>query len=79
MDLSRAPGGAVGLGGGPGPGLNPTATGPLEKLESTLTLFNAFWMFAALSLGLVILVILVLLMKLVKRSVPEPGEHIGAE
>ena len=77
MSPSRAPGWPVGPGGGPGPGLNPTATGLLEKLELTLTYFNAFWMFAALSLGLVLLVLLVLLMKLMKRSVAEPGEHVG--
>jgi hypothetical protein len=60
--------------------VNPTATGLREKLESTLTYFNAFWTFAALSLGLVVLVllvILVLLMRLMKRSVAEPGEHVG--
>ena len=77
MGLSRAPGGAVGLGGVPGPGLNPMATGLRENLESTLTYFNAFWMFATLSLGLVLLVLLVLLMRLMKRSVAEPEEHVG--
>jgi hypothetical protein len=59
------------------------ATGLREKLESTLTYFNAFWMLAALSQGLVLvvlvvlLVVLVLLMKLMKRSVAEPGSTAG--
>jgi hypothetical protein len=61
--------------------VNPTATGLREKLESTVTYFDAFWKLAALSLGLVVLVllaILVLLMKLMKRPAAEPGDRVGA-
>jgi hypothetical protein len=49
------------------------------KLESALTSFNTFWMFATLSLGLgllvlfAILVVLTKLIRLMKRSAAEPG------
>ena len=40
---------------------------------SSLAYFDDFWLFAVLALGLVFLV------PLMKRSVAEKGEHIGAE
>ena len=44
-----------------------------QQQAASLAYFDVFWLFAALSLGLVLLVLLM------KRSVAEPGEHIGAE
>jgi DHA2 family multidrug resistance protein len=44
-----------------------------QQQASSLGYFDVFWLFAVLSLGLVLLVFLM------KRSVAEPGEHIGAE
>jgi DHA2 family multidrug resistance protein len=44
-----------------------------QQQAASLAYFDVFWLFAVLSLGLVLLVLLM------KRSVAEPGEHIGAE
>jgi len=44
-----------------------------EQQATSLAYFDDFWLFAVLALGLVFLV------ALMKRSVAEPGEHIGAE
>jgi len=44
-----------------------------EQQAASLAYFDVFWLFAVLCLGLVLLVLLM------KRSVAEPGEHIGAE
>jgi DHA2 family multidrug resistance protein len=44
-----------------------------EQQAASLGYFDVFWLFAVLSLGLVLLVLLM------KRSVAEKGEHIGAE
>jgi DHA2 family multidrug resistance protein len=44
-----------------------------QQQATSLAYFDVFWVFAVLSLGLVFLVFLM------KRSVAEPGEHIGAE
>ena len=44
-----------------------------QQQAASLGFFDVFWVFAVLSLGLVLLVLLM------KRSVAEPGEHIGAE
>jgi DHA2 family multidrug resistance protein len=44
-----------------------------EQQASSLAYFDDFWLFAVLALGLVCLV------PLMKRSVAEKGEHVGAE
>ena len=44
-----------------------------QQQASSLAYFDDFWLFAVLALGLVFLV------PLMKRSVAEKGEHIGAE
>lgn len=44
-----------------------------QQQAMSLAYFDVFWLFAVLSVGLVLLVLLM------KRSVAEPGEHIGAE
>ena len=44
-----------------------------EQQASALAYFDVFWLFAVLAMGLVFLVLLM------KRSVAEKGEHIGAE
>ena len=44
-----------------------------QQQAASLAYFDVFWLFAVLSLGLVLLVLLM------KRSVAEPGEHIGGE
>jgi len=44
-----------------------------QQQAASLAFFDVFWLFAVLSLGLVLLVLLM------KRSVAEPGEHIGGE
>src|SRR5262249_22783469 len=44
-----------------------------DQQAASLAYFDEFWLFAALAVGLVFLV------PLMKRSVAEPGEHIGAE
>ena len=44
-----------------------------EQQAASLAYFDVFWLFAVLCLGLVLIVLLM------KRSVAEPGEHIGAE
>jgi DHA2 family multidrug resistance protein len=44
-----------------------------EQQATSLAYFDDFWLFAVLALALVLLV------PLMKRSVAEPGEHIGAE
>ena len=44
-----------------------------QQQAASLAYFDVFWLFAALSLGLVLLVFLM------KRSVAEPGELIGGE
>jgi DHA2 family multidrug resistance protein len=44
-----------------------------QQQAASLAYFDVFWLFAVLSLGLVLLV------PLMKRSVAEPGERIGGE
>ncbi len=44
-----------------------------ERQATSLAYFDTFWLFAVLALGLVALV------PLMKRSVVEEGEHVGAE
>ena len=44
-----------------------------QQQAASLAYFDVFWLFAVLSLGLVLLVLLM------KRSVAEPGERIGGE
>ena len=44
-----------------------------EQQASSLAYFDDFWLFAVLALALVPLVLLM------KRSVAEKGEHVGAE
>jgi DHA2 family multidrug resistance protein len=44
-----------------------------DQQSSSLAYFDDFWLFAVLALGLVVLV------PLMKRSVAEKGEHVGAE
>ena len=44
-----------------------------DQQAASLAYFDDFWLFAVLALALVFLV------PLMKRSVAEPGEHIGAE
>jgi MFS transporter, DHA2 family, multidrug resistance protein len=44
-----------------------------DQQAASLAYFDEFWLFAVLALALVLLV------PLMKRSVAEPGEHIGAE
>ena len=44
-----------------------------QQQAASLAYFDVFWLFAVLSLGLVLLVFLM------KRSVAEPGEIIGGE
>jgi hypothetical protein len=44
-----------------------------HQQAAALAYFDVFWLFAVLSLGLVLLVLTM------KRSVAEKGEHIGAE
>ena len=44
-----------------------------DQQASSLAYFDDFWLFAVLALALVFLV------PLMKRSVAEPGEHVGAE
>src|SRR5262249_15678559 len=62
--------------GDPGPS-QPMAFQSLSDLPPqhavSLVSFDVFWLFGVLALGLVFLV------PLMKRSVAEPGEHIGAE
>ncbi len=44
-----------------------------DQQAVSLAYFDDFWLFAVLALGLVVLV------PLMKRSVAEKGEHVGAE
>jgi DHA2 family multidrug resistance protein len=44
-----------------------------QQQAAALAYFDVFWLFAVLTLALVVLV------PLMKRSVAEPGEHIGGE
>jgi DHA2 family multidrug resistance protein len=44
-----------------------------QQQATSLAFFDDFWLYAMLALALVLLV------PLMKRSVAEPGEHIGAE
>ncbi len=44
-----------------------------QQQAASMAFFDVFWLFAVLSLGLVLLVLLM------KRSVAEPGELIGGE
>jgi DHA2 family multidrug resistance protein len=44
-----------------------------QQQATSLAYFDTFWLFAVLALGLVFVV------PLMKRSVAERGEHIGAE
>jgi DHA2 family multidrug resistance protein len=44
-----------------------------EQQSTSMAYFDDFWLFAVLALGLVCLV------PLMKRSVAEKGEHVGAE
>jgi DHA2 family multidrug resistance protein len=44
-----------------------------HQQAASLAYFDDFWLFAVVALGLVVLV------PLMKRSVAEPGEHVGAE
>jgi DHA2 family multidrug resistance protein len=44
-----------------------------QQQAASLAYFDTFWLFAVISLGLILLV------PLMKRSVAEKGEHIGAE
>jgi DHA2 family multidrug resistance protein len=44
-----------------------------QQQAASLAYFDTFWLFSVISLGLVLLV------PLMKRSVAEKGQHIGAE
>ena len=50
-----------------------TLTNLREQQAASLAYFDVFWLFAVLAVGLVALV------PLMRRSVVEAGEHIGAE
>ena len=44
-----------------------------QQQAASLAYFDVFWLFGVLAFGLIVLVLLM------KRSVAEKGEHVGAE
>jgi hypothetical protein len=78
-EVFRPPTGPAATPTGPGPGLIPTPKGLLEPLASSLSYFNAFWTFAALGLGLVLLALFVIIVLLMRLCAVEKGKHVGTE